>query len=94
MHAYLNSLTEKNLDNMRTLPNGTQVTCPVWEYDVVYQLVYVYEHFISRGGGLRQIMDFHFFLLNKPQNADLVKDAMESIGVDVGVATCIRSKLE
>lgn len=54
----------------------------MWEYDVVYQLVHVYEHFISRGVGLRQIMDFHFFLLYKPQNADLVKDAMESIRVE------------
>lgn len=84
LHAYLNSLIEKNFENKRTLPNGSQVACPVWEYDVVYQLVHVYEHFISRGVGLRQIMDFHFLLLNMPQDADTVavKDAVKSIGLD------------
>lgn len=85
LHAYLNGYKDANYTNYRKLPNLDKgISCPVWEYDVVYQLVHVYEHFISRGVGLRQIMDFHFLLLNKPQDANTmaVKDAVRSIGLD------------
>ncbi|MDO4800558.1 MAG: nucleotidyltransferase family protein [Prevotellaceae bacterium] len=84
LHAFLCGLIDVNYDNKRVLPGGPVISCPVWEYDIVFQLVHIYDHFICRGVGLRQIMDFHFLLLNKPKDADMmtVKDAVKSIGLD------------
>lgn len=81
--AYLMSWIEANYTNHRSIAAGVWVPCPVLEYDVVFQLEHVYEHFIGRGVGLRQIMDFYFLLQSAPIGYDYeaVKKGVEDIGL-------------
>lgn len=84
LHAFLNGQINGNFDNKRVLPNEAVISCPVREYDVVFQLVHIYDYFICRGVGLRQIMDFHFLLLAKPKTANIesVRKTVRDIGLD------------
>lgn len=83
LKAYLMSWIEANYTNHRSIAAGVWVPCPVLEYDVVFQLEHVYEHFIGRGVGLRQIMDFYFLLQSAPIGYDYeaVKKGVEDIGL-------------
>lgn len=83
LNAYLLSWIEANYTNHRSIAAGVQVPCPVLEYDVVFQLEHVYGHFIGRGVGLRQIMDFYFLLQSAPDGYDYeaVKKGVEDIGL-------------
>ncbi len=83
LRAYLESWIEANYTNYRQLAVGVAAPCPVFEYDVVYQLEHVYGHFISRGVGLRQIMDFYFLMQSVPTAYDyaVVKKGVEDIGL-------------
>lgn len=82
-HKYLDSYKELNYTNYRRMRNGESVSCPAWEYDLVFQLVHVYEHFISRGVGFRQVMDYYFLLKNLPKNVDVA--AIEKGVSDMGL---------
>ena len=83
LNEYLLSWIEANYTNYRKIAEGVSVPCPVFEYDVVYQLEHVYGHFISRGVGLRQIMDFYFLMQKAPENNnyEAVKKGVEDIGL-------------
>lgn len=84
LHTYLNRLIDLNFEFKRPLSKDIQINCPVWEYDMVFQLVHIYDHFIGRGVGLRQIMDFYFLIKSMPDSADieLVRNGVKSIGLD------------
>lgn len=85
LQKYLESYKDANFTNFRQLPNTDKcVSCPVWEYDLVFQLVHVYGHFVSRGVGFRQLMDYYFLLKNMPDdvNWDAVKKGVSDIGLN------------
>ena len=85
LKRYLESYKDANFTNYRQLPNvDKSVTCPVWEYDLVFQLVHVYGHFVSRGVGFRQLMNYYFLLKNMPDdvNLDAVKKGVSDIGLE------------
>lgn len=47
--------------NSIELKGGT-ISVPTCEFNLVYQLVHIFEHFYTEGVGLRQVMDYYFVL--------------------------------
>lgn len=59
------------------LPEGAGRVCvPTPEFNVVFQLSHVYNHFLHEGIGLRQIVDY-FFLLRREGEKDERREGLE-----------------
>lgn len=41
---------------------GGKITVPTAEFNLVYQLVHIFEHFYTEGVGMRQVMDYYMVL--------------------------------
>lgn len=45
--------------------NGlSKIMIPNWRFNVVFQLTHIFDHFITEGVGLRQIIDYYYLLLS------------------------------
>lgn len=53
---------------LNATPHGFNV--PTWEFNVVYQLCHIYNHLLHEGIGMRQIVDFYYLLMNRPEESD------------------------
>ena len=68
---------EMILGGRTTLPNGGEITVPLIEFNAFYLMLHCYNHVFSSGLGLRQLMDYYFFLMaRKNLNLDLNIDEL------------------
>ena len=59
---------------------GGKINVPTTEFNLVYQLVHIFEHFYTEGVGMRQVMDYYFVLraANKKVCASHPSDSLSS----------------
>lgn len=62
---------------------GAQICVPTEEFNVIYLLLHIYEHYFYEGVGLRQMMDYYFVLKTaQVRNERLeVKETLRSMGL-------------
>jgi len=46
--------------NMAFLKNNKEICVPTWTFNMVHQMVHIFNHFYTEGVGLRQLMDYYF----------------------------------
>ncbi len=63
---------------------------PTTEYNVVYQLVHLYRHFMQDGVGLRQLTDYYVLLMSRDMAAGRAGDAGDS-DCDGALAATLKS---
>ena len=54
------------------------INVPSLEFNIIHQLVHIYNHLFTEGIGLRQLMDY-YFLLRSVKNVEGVKESKECI---------------
>lgn len=66
MHRLLHffaSASDAQFSNRVTL-GGQEVSVPTVGFNLVFQLCHIFEHFITQGVGLRQVVDYYYLLLH------------------------------
>ena len=73
-------------------PTENSINDAPWEFNVVYILLHCYKHFLERGIGLRQLMDYHFLLLSQQEK---LKDEkiLAQASVPMGQAEGLKDEL-
>lgn len=63
---------EKQFAHKVELPEGAgQIAIPTIEFNLIYQLCHISNHFFQEGIGLRQFVDYYYVLKNVPMGTDL-----------------------
>ena len=63
---------------------GSEICVPTVEFNVIYLLLHIYEHYLYEGVGLRQMMDYYFALCASYDNHadnDNLSDTLRSLGL-------------
>lgn len=63
--------------------NDQPFNTPTIEFNLVYLLLHIYEHFLYEGIGLRQIMDYYFALktMQDAQKLQMVEETIKDMGL-------------
>lgn len=67
---------------------GGKINVPTTEFNLVYQLVHIFEHFYTEGVGMRQVMDYYFVLraANKKVSEGSIKfQEVSNVITDLGL---------
>ena len=62
LRQYFENVREEQMTNLVTLPIGKQIAIPTPEFNVIFQLCHVMQHFIAQGIGFKQLVDYHYVL--------------------------------
>lgn len=63
LKQYFRSFANIQYDNIVELPeNVGQIRVPTVEFNLLYILLHIYEHFLGEGVGLRQVLDYYYVL--------------------------------
>ncbi len=65
-------------------PKGNSNTELPWKFNVVYVLLHCYEHFLGRGIGIRQVMDYYFVLKSAEEccsDREYVNNILKDLGL-------------
>lgn len=87
LQRWLEENAEEQFANEVELPDGAGRICvPTHRFNVVYQLVHMYNHLIHEGIGLRQMVDYYYLLRttdNRQQTTDnrRVLDTLRHLGL-------------
>jgi len=83
LQRYFISLADAQFTNKTTTPDGKISFCtPTTDFNVVYQLIHLYRHLITRGIGLRQVIDY-FYLLRKRKEEGFTEDDNRRLRADM-----------
>ena len=70
LQAFFNEHAGRQFNNEVKGPNGVDAfSVPTWDFNVVFQLCHIANHFFNEGVGLRQIVDY-YYLLSQRQGED------------------------
>lgn len=72
------------MSNKVTLPDGSgEINVPTPEFNVVFQMVHMLEHFLTEGIGLRHFIDYYYALkkYNEDSNSSNVQDLFREFGL-------------
>lgn len=59
-----------------------QVSVPITEFNIIYQLTHIYNHLLHEGIGLRQVMDYYYVLMSEESwKRDDVSDTLHHLGL-------------
>ena len=65
LRKWYNEQRESCFQNqIKIVGNEEEICMPTVEFNLVYLLLHIYEHFLYEGVGLRQLMDYYFVLRN------------------------------
>ena len=62
LQQFFENVREEQMTNLVTLPIGKQIAIPTPEFNVIFQLCHVMQHFIAQGIGFKQLVDYHYVL--------------------------------
>ncbi len=62
LRQFFENVREEQMTNLVTLPIGKQIAIPTPEFNVIFQLCHVMQHFIAQGIGFKQLVDYHYVL--------------------------------
>lgn len=63
LYKYFKAQSNKQFRNFTTLPEQNERICvPCIEFNQLYILLHIYEHFLGEGIGLRQVLDYFYVL--------------------------------
>lgn len=62
---------------------GSEICVPTEEFNVIYLLLHIYEHYLYEGVGLRQMMDYYFVLKSALGKVDSLepRETLRSMGL-------------
>ena len=76
LQKYFKEETDRQFGNVMTLPGGVkQMSVPTTDFDRIFQMVHISNHFFHEGIGLRQFLDYFFVLNQGFSNAERDHDA-------------------
>ena len=66
MQKWFKEVMDLQCSNVVTLPDGYgEITVPTMNFNVIYILSHLYRHVFTEGIGLRQLLDYYYFVLVK-----------------------------
>ena len=75
LQQFFSSVAEEQFSNKVSTPDGKiSFTVPKTEFNVVYQLIHLYRHLITRGIGLRQVIDYYYLLRKRKEENPTQED--------------------
>lgn len=64
---------------------GGKINVPTTEFNLVYQLVHIFEHFFTEGIGMRQVMDYYFVLQSAKGSRGFRVQEVQRVVSDLGL---------
>ena len=62
-----------------------KIIVPTAEFNIVYQMVHIFEHFFTEGIGMRQVMDYYFVLQSAKGSRGLRVQEVQRVVSDLGL---------
>ncbi|HBJ76822.1 MAG TPA: hypothetical protein DDY68_03090 [Porphyromonadaceae bacterium] len=75
LREYYREQAEEQCNHWVELSGGEKITSPTTEFNMIFLMLHLYDHFLYEGIGLRQIIDFYFVLITKEAQSNKEKIA-------------------